>query len=154
MNTRTISILAAILLLAGLNTALPADQGQLDKYLSVADVQKVTGLTGLRQVPRNEEADGDLNYARPDGKIILSVSFYPSSAYASAKSSRTGFKSNVQGIGEEAFLGPRDGPPLFILAFRKGAHTVILNTELESSKSTRLSTEQLTAIAKLIASRM
>jgi hypothetical protein len=154
MNTRTISILAVLLLLAGLNSALPASQGQLDKYLSVADVQKISGLSGIRQVPRSEEADGDLNYARPDGKIILSVSFYPSSAYASAKSSRTGFKSNVQGVGEEAFSGPRDGPPLYILAFRKGAHTVILNTELESPTSSRLSMEQLTAIAKLMASRM
>jgi len=152
MNTRTISILAALLLLAGLNATLPAGQGQLNKYLSVADVQKVTGLSGIRQVPRSEEASGDLNFARPDGKLILSVSIYPSSAYASAKSSKYGFKSNVQGIGEEAFWGPRDGPPLFILTFRKGAHAVIINTEPESPPP--LTMEQLAAIAKLMASRM
>jgi len=154
MKKRTISILAALLLLAGLSSGLPAGQGQWDKYLSIADVQKLTGLSGIRQVPRGEEADGDLNYARSDGKIILSISFYPSSAYASAKSSKTGFKASVQGIGEEAFWGPKDGPPLYILAFRKGAYAVILNTELESQASSRLSSEQLAAIAKLLASRM
>jgi len=154
MNTRTISILAALLLIAGLNSTLPAGQGQLDKYLSIADVQKGTGLSGIRQVPKSEEADGDLNFARADGMLILSASIYPASAYASAKSSRTGFKSTVQGIGEEAFWGPRDGPPLYILAFRKGAYTIILNTELDSPTSSRLSMEQLAAIAKLMASRM
>jgi hypothetical protein len=154
MKTRTISILAVLLLLAGLSLVLPAGQGQQDKYLSLADVQKVSGLSGIKQVPRNAEADGDLNFARQDGKIILSVSIYPASAYASAKSSRTGFKSTVQGIGEEAFIGPAEGPPLYILAFRKGAHTVIINTELESRTSTRITMEQLTAIAKLMASRM
>ena len=154
MKIRTISILAALLLLlAGLSSVLPAVQGQQDKYLSVADVEKVTGLSGIRQVPRNAEADGDLNFARQDGKIILSVSIYPASAYASAKSSKEGFKSTVKGIGEEAFIGPADGPPFSILAFRKGANMVIINTELESG-STRLTMEQLTAIAKLMASRM
>ncbi len=154
MMTRTIPILAAFLLLAGLSLVLPAGQGQQEKFLSVADVQKLTGLTGIKLVPRNAEADGDLNFARQDGKIILSVSLYPASAYASAKSSKTGVKSAVQGIGEEAFVGPSDGPPLYILAFRKGANTIIINTELESRTSARLTLEQLTAIAKLMASRM
>jgi hypothetical protein len=153
MKARNISVLAVMLLLAG-SSALPrAGQAQHDKYLSVADVQNITMLTGVKKVPRSEDADGDLNFASQDGKIMLSVSIYPASAYASAKSSKTGFKSIVQGIGEEAFIGPKDGPPLYILVFRKGAYAVVINTELETGK-TRLTMEQLTAIAKLMASRM
>jgi hypothetical protein len=154
MRKRTISTLKLLLFLAGLSHWTLAGQVQIEKYLSVSDVQKITGLSGIKQVPKSEEADGDLNFARQDGKIILAMSIYPASAYSSAKSSKTGFKSSLQGVGEEAFVGPADGPPIYILAFRKGAFTVVINTELESKTSGRLSLDQLTAIAKLVASRM
>ncbi len=154
MGAKAATILVATLMLGGVAATRLASQSQYDKYIHGADVQKVTGITGVKLVPKTEEADGDLNFARPDGKIILSVSFYPASAFSSARSSRSGFKSSLKGVGEEAFVGPADGPPLYILAFRKGSFTIVLNTELEDKSSARLPLEQLVAIAKLIASRM
>jgi hypothetical protein len=154
MNLRKTWTVSATLFLAALGAALPAAQSQYAKYLSAADIELATGLKGVKQVPQSADADGDLNFARADGKLILSATFVPSSAYASAKSSEEGFKSTIKGVGEEAFVGPLGGPPLYILVFRKGAYAVILNTELEGTTRARLTIEQLTAIAKIIASRM
>jgi hypothetical protein len=154
MGVRAATVLVLLLLLGGPLSMRLAAQKQYEKYITTADVEKATGLSAVKLVPKTEEADGDLNFAGQDGKIILSVSFYPASAFSSARSSRSGFKSSLKGVGEEAFVGPADGPPLYILAFRKGSYTVVLNTELEDKSNARLQSEQLVAIAKLIASRM
>jgi len=154
MNVKRVCILVAAILTAGLGTMPAAQSDQFFKFLGIADVQKITGLQEIKLVPRTEDADGDLNFARADGQILLSLSFYPASAFASARSSKSGFKSAVQGVGEDAFVGPASGPPLFILAFRKGNYTVVLNTELDAKSKPLLTMEQITAIGKLIASRM
>jgi hypothetical protein len=151
MKLKMILTAAATLFLAAL---LLAAQTQYAKYLYVADIERATGLKGVKQVPQSADADGDLNFASEDGKLILSATFVPSSAYAAAKSSKEGFKSTIKGVGEEAFVGPLGGPPLYILVFRKGAFAVILNTELEDKTRARLTIEQLTEIAKIVASRM
>lgn len=154
MNVNRVFILAAAIVLAGLGTMSAAQSDQFFKFLGIADVQKITGVQEIKLVPRTEDADGDLNFARADGQVLLSVSFYPAGAYASARSSQSGFKSAVKGVGEDAFVGPAAGPPLFILAFRKGNYTVVLNTELDAKSKPVLTIEQITAIGKLIASRM
>lgn len=154
MNFRKTSILAAIFLLGSLCLMALAYSYQYAKFITVQDIEKVTGLKGVTPIQKSADADGDLNFARQDGKLILSASFLPTSAYAGAKSSREGFKSAYPGIGEEAFIGPAGNSPSFILVFRKAAYTVMLNTELESETSARLSIEQLVALAKIIASRM
>jgi hypothetical protein len=154
MNLKTTLTVSATLFLVALDAMLPAAQFQYAKYLTIADIEQVTKLKGVQQVPQSADADGDLNFARQDGKLILSATFLPSSAYAGAKSSKEGFKSKIQGVGQEAFVGPVSGPPLYILVFRKGAFAVILNTELEGTTRPRLTIEQLTAIAKIVASRM
>ena len=154
MYPKMMAILTAALLLAGLGTALLAESGPFDKFLTIDDVQKITGLKGVKQIQKGSDPEADLKFTRQDGVVILSATFLPTSAYAGAKSSATGFKSLIPGVGEEAFVGPASGPPLYILVFRKGAYTVMLNTELEGQKSTRLAIDQVVAIAKIIASRM
>jgi hypothetical protein len=154
MKSMKALFLAAALLMSGSAAGLLAQTDQFHKYLGVEDIEKVTGLKGIKRVPKSAEADGDLNFAGPDGKVILSASFYSSSAYKDARSSKAGFKSTIQGIGEEAFVGPAGPPPLFILAFRKGNYAVVLNTEVDGQTNARLPMEQIVAIAKVIASRM
>ena len=127
---------------------------QYAKFITVQDIERVTGLKGVTPIQKSADADGDLNFARQDGKLILSASFLPATAYVGAKSSPEGFKSLYPGIGEEAFIGPSGNSPSFILVFRKAAYTVMLNTDLESETKTRIPIEQLVALAKIIASRM
>jgi hypothetical protein len=154
MERRKLLILAIGLLLVWQGTGIPAYSFQYAKFLTTQDIEKVTGLKGVNPVPKNPDVDGDLNFAGPDGKVILSATFLPSTAYVGAKSSKEGFKSVVPGIGEEAFQGPAGASPSFILVFRKAAYTVMINTELEDQTRPRLPIGQLIAIGKLIASRM
>jgi hypothetical protein len=154
MNRRGSSTLIAALILAALGALGLAQSDQYNKYLGAVDVQKVAGSTGIKLVPKSPDAEGDLNFAGKDGQLLLSASFYPASSYASARSSKGGFKSSVSGVGEEAFVGPATGPSLFILAFRKGLYTVVLNTELDAKSAPRLPMEKIIAIAKIIAARM
>src|SRR5512143_3076926 len=154
MHFRKTSFRAAGFLVGSFWLILSAYSYQYAKFVTVQDIEKVTGLKGVTPIQKSADADGDLNFARQDGKLILSASFLPASAYVGAKSSQEGFKSVYPGIGEEAFVGPAGNSPSFILVFRKAAYTVMLNTELESETSPRLSIEQLAALAKIIASRM
>jgi hypothetical protein len=143
-------ILIAVILTVA---ALDGYAFQYAKFITVSDIETVTGLKGVTPLPKSADADGDLNFGRKDGKLILSVTFLPVSAYAGYRSSKEGYKSAVSGVGEEAFIGPAGNAPPFLLVFRKAAYAVMLNTE-PVDKSVRLSIEQLTALAKLIASRM
>jgi len=154
MKRRGISTLIASLTLAALGTLVLAQSDQYNKYLGANDVQKVTGSAGIKLVPKSPDAEGDLNFAGKDGQLLLSASFYPAGSYASARSSKEGFKAIVSGVGEAAFVGPATGPSLFILAFRKGLYTVVLNTELDAKSAPRLPMEQIIAIAKIMAARM
>lgn len=154
MNWRKSSILAASLLLAGLGSVGLADAFQYAKFLTVADIEKVTGLKGVNQVPKSPDVDGDLNFAGQDGKLILSATFLPANSYVGFRSSQNGFKSSVSGVGEEGFIGPAGNSPSFILVFRKGAFAVMLNTELEGKTGARIPIEKLIALGKIVASRM
>jgi hypothetical protein len=154
MNIRKISILAAGFLCVTLGIVVLAYSYQYAKFVTIQDIEKVTGLKGVNMMAKSADADGDLNFARQDGKLILSATFLPASAYVGAKSSKAGFKSTISGIGEEAFIGPAGDSPSYMLVFHKAAYTVILNTELENETRARLTLEQLTALAKIISSRM
>jgi hypothetical protein len=154
VNIRKLSILAALFLFSVLGAWALAGSFQYAKFLTVADIEKVTGLQGVNSMPKSQDADGDLNFSRQDGKLLLSATFLPANAYVGYKSSKEGFKSTVPGVGEEAFIGPAGNSPSYILVFRKGEYAVLLNTELEKGTTTRLPIEHLIALGKIIASRM
>jgi hypothetical protein len=145
--------LPAILLGIMLGAASLAGAFQYAKYLTVADIEKVTGLKGVTPIPKSADADGDLNFARKDGQVILSVTFLEATAYAGYRSSKQGFRSALAGVGEEGFVGPSGDEPPFIVVFRKAGFAVMLNT-IPEGKTTRLTLQQLTDLAKIIASRM
>jgi hypothetical protein len=149
----SISINVAFLMIILLGAAGLGHAFQYAKFLTAVDIEKVTGLQGVNPIPKSADADGDLNFARKDGKLILSVTFLPSNAYVGYKSSKEGFKSPISGVGEEAFIGPAGNTPSFILVFRKAGYAVMLNTEPEGD-TVLLPIQQLTELAKIIASRM
>ena len=154
MKLRERSTLAVLVLLAGLGTMVLAHARQYAKFVTIADIEKVTGLKGVIRVQKSADADGDLNFAGKDGKLIVSASFLPANAYVGYKSSTEGFKSAVSGVGEEAFIGPAGTSPSYILVFRKGAYAVLINTELDDTNHARVPIEQLIALGKIVASRM
>jgi hypothetical protein len=149
---REVRVPAAVFIIV-LSLASLAGAFQYARFLTVADIEKVTGLKGVTPIPKSADADGDLNFGGKNGQVILSVTFLDASAYVGYKSSKEGFKSPLSGVGEEGFIGPAGDEPSFIVVFRKASYAVMLNT-IPDGKTTRLSIKQLTELAKIIASRM
>lgn len=152
-------LLLAVFLLFNLATAFTTAAGPYDKYLTVADVEKVSGLTGIKIVPKNpaKGAGGDLNFATSDGKLVLMALFSGASLYAPSKQQAGYFKAAVPGVGSEAFSGPKNDPQ-FVLCFKKGVYCVTLSSFFniggDAKHPTMLTMDQLIALGKLVAPRI
>ncbi len=126
--------------------------------LTVADVAKVTGVQGLKMIPKDpaKKMIGDINFVRADGVKILSVTFETVDLKEFAKTKNSdSFKSvfigPVKGVGDEAYDGPPKMEP-FILSVRKGTHWMTISTSFDFKKDMKpiLIQDQLKKIAEII----
>lgn len=87
-------------------------------YLTIADVEKVSGISGIKLVPKNPSigAGGDLNFATADEKLVVMAGFHGASMYQ--KYSPEMIHSTLKGFGEEAFID-RSKEPATFLSFAK-----------------------------------
>jgi hypothetical protein len=135
----------------------PADL--YETYLTVDDVERISGLRDIKQMPFNplRFLGSDLNFVTCDNQKILSVEFSKARHYNTYKIFvPKNFKSSISGVGEEAFAGPdfKEQTP-YLLVFRQGDHTVSLTAATTSDFShNMLSLEQLVELAKIIAQRL
>jgi len=131
-------------------------QNPYEKYLTGADIEKVAAIKGVRPTPRGSVAgaSGHLNFADASGELILMVQFTDAKNYAGFKTKYA--KGAVSGVGDEAIQGAlMPGMPDNLLAFTKGTHCVVLTAFADFiKKKVYLTVDQLTALGKLIASRM
>ena len=129
------------------------------KLLTAADVSKVTGLAGVSLIPQDPSkgAGGDLNFALPNGKQILLVTFLDTNGYNQSKAMKGVYGGAVAGVGDEAFIGKVMGMDS-ILYFRKGARGAALSSFIDTDKgwpgSPYVNQQQLRQLAALILSRM
>ena len=98
-------------------------------------------------------------------KLILMVNFGTDSLYrrareqkemtvGSSKMPMVLYHADVPGIGDEAFDSP-PGPVQYVIYLRKGAKAASVTTYFDASgKKTRLTMEQLKAVAKIAADRL
>ncbi|SRR5260221_9821896 len=133
-----------------------------DPRLTVADVEKATGLKGLQLVAPGSVtgAGAGLNFATADKHMVLMVNFGPAALYQRAKQQKTYagmpmplFHADVPGIGDEAFDSP-PGPLQYVLYVRKGANAASFTAYYVSANKATLTMEQLKAVARIAASRM
>ena len=138
-----------------------------DPRMTVADVEKATGIQGVQLVaPRSQPGAGPgLDFVGPDHKLIVMVNFGTDSLYrrareqkemsvGSSKMPMVLYHADVPGIGDEAFDSP-PGPVQFVIYLRKGAKAASVTTYFDTSgKKTRLTMEQLKAVAKIAADRL
>ena len=133
-----------------------------DPRLTVADVEKVTGLKGIQPVAPGSVAGAGsgLNFAGPDKRMVLMVNFGTAALYRRAKEQKTVgglpmplFHADVAGIGDEAFDSP-PGPLQFVLYARKGAGAVSLTAYYVSANKATLTMSQLKQLAAIAVSRM
>ena len=160
MKNRTYVILAAGLsfTLCTLTISVLAASSPNDALLTVGDVAKVTGVRGLKIVPKDptKRMIGDMNFIREDGIKILSVTFeiVDLKEFAKTKKSdsfKSAFRGPVKGIGDEAYDGPPKMDP-FILSVLKGTHWVTISTSFDIKKGMKpiLTQDQLKKIAEII----
>ena len=73
------------------------------QYLTVQDVEKITGLQGVKLVPRDPSkgAGGDLNFANKDGKLILMVNrnLFSDMLYTQTRNMKGTVKEDIHGGG-------------------------------------------------------
>ena len=125
-------------------------------YLTVQDVEKITGLHGVKLVPpdASKGAGGDLNFADKDGKLILMVNRNLSSDmfYSQTKNMKDTVKADITGLGDAAFIGPA-GMLQYFVSFKKGKGSGTVSTFLGFT-GTLLPIDQVKKVAQQIASGM
>lgn len=153
-NKGLILAMAVVSLCVWLGQRTGAAQFSFDRLLSVADVEMVTGLKGVESVPQDyaRMIVGDLNFAQPDGTLLLRVNFWDLKTFEMAKG---GYPYPVDGLGDEAFEGPTGSVQHEELIFRKGDRAVVVASALDSKTNKPLvSGKPLRELARIIASRM
>jgi len=153
--------LAVLLVFTGLvlsaSTALSQTKAASGaQYLTVQDVEKITGLHGIKLVPADPSkgAGGDLNFANKDGDLILMVQRMLSSdaLYSQTRRMKGTVKADIAGVGDAAFTGPA-GDPQYFVSFKKGNGSGSAATFLSFS-GPRLPLDQVKKVARQIADGM
>ena len=142
---------------AASTTAPSGSPAEVSDLLTPADVEKVSGLTGIKAVARGSlpGAGGDVNFVGADGKLVVMANFFDGAQFEALKGTPN-YREALSGLGDAAFVGPSDTvmPTLYIVGFKKGDHTAILVTYFKSGASdTILTMDQLKALAAIVASR-
>jgi hypothetical protein len=154
---RIIWIVVAAVIVAGLLVPVFAT-GKFDNIVTTVDVEKATGLTGIKQVPReqkNKFRNGDINFVASDGAPLLMIEFRPDFVLDEMKADSGYFKAPIKGLGVEAFSSPAFDPQ-FSINLHKGRYVTVVTTHVDPKDKTRtvLKMDQLMAIAKIVADRM
>jgi hypothetical protein len=133
-----------------------------DTLITVADVEKVGGLTGIKQTVQGDR----LTFTTADNKTVLRVLVRSGgSLFKLTKTSKASVHASVSGIGDDAFDGPADDmnmapsgpdgkPQRYLLWFVKANTSVSLTTFANTSHPDfYLSQDKLRALAKIMVSR-
>lgn len=154
---KTLTLGIAILLAFASILSLRGQTNMYDKYLTVTDIEKVTGLSGVKPVPREPQkgAGGHLNFADKNGDMILIASFLTAAEYAYYRDEKSLVKDTIPGIGDEAIAGPAADPQYMFLA-RKGDKCVALSTFVDPAtpEKTLLTMDQVIALGKIVIERL
>ena len=129
-----------------------------ESMLSVADVEKVTGLTGVTLVPRDPSkgAGGDLNFATPGAGVVLMALFTGSTLYEQSKAAKGYLHAMVPGLGDEAFDGPQNSPvgEPYVIYVRKGAKAFSLSAFFGKDGKPTVSQARLRELAKGVVEKL
>jgi len=120
-----------------------------NNYLTVADVEKVTGINGLRVT---ETATGGLIFETGFlGTRIIEVLFGSPGLWKNEVIKNWSLYEPIPGIGDKAAV--REPHTAFRLIFAKGSHVVMVEAVPKDGK-VPLSRDQLIKISKIIDSRL
>jgi hypothetical protein len=137
----------------------------LARWITVADVEKVGGFTGITQAMLGDRVRFNIQGNLPVLEVEVH-SHFGDRLYKQTKATSTHVHASVSGIGDDAFDGPSDAmnmglPSLdgkrqpYLLWFLKGGTSVCLTTFANSfHPQFYLSQDKLRELAKIMVSRM
>jgi hypothetical protein len=136
----------------------PVASESYNNYLTAADIEKVSGMTGVKSIPRDpgKGAGGNLNFSASDDNLIVMVQFVNKSYYEGYKEVCKG-NNEITGLGDQAMRGATiPSYPENLVAFTKGNSCVALTVfaNMRETGKNMLTIEQATELARVIASRL
>ena len=139
-------------------TTVSASSSDASDLLTIADVEKVSGLTGIKTVERASVAGagGDVNFVTAEGKLVLIATSYDGAGFDALKDTPN-YREPLSGLGDAAFVGPAKDivETLYEVGVKKGDHGALLVTFFKSpSKETMLTMGQLKELAGIVESRL
>ena len=124
--------------------------------LTIADIEKVTGLPGVKLVPRNPKigAGGDLNFATADDNLLVMLVVADMDIFNQWKTGKNYVYKQLTNIGDEAYSAPGGGVQ-YIVFFKSGNEVASISSfqNFETGEAL-LTIEQLSELARIVASRM
>ncbi len=144
MKKNIIGIMLGVLILALCFTSIVTDaDNPFVKYLSVGEVEKATGLKGVKA-----NHNVFLIFNNIEGNMILRVRFTQSKDFE-RETKPEKYWAKVTGIGDKAKIGLPQAPCMLI--FTKGERMVTVYTFMDNKSGKYfLTAEQLKAISKAI----
>lgn len=125
---------------------LGADKNYYSKYLTVADVEKVTGMKGIKA-----NHNFSLHFNNSKGKEILIVRFHKSDTFDTITKDKNW--GPYTGVGDKAKIAIPN--MLYTIAFTKGENMAeVLSTIDPSTMKAYFNVDQLKAICQIIEKRI
>jgi hypothetical protein len=157
MKKMMVVLVILILSLGCVIGTISAAGSPFDKILTVADVTKVTGMTGLKLVDKDavQGAFGQINFTGSDGKVLLVVTIETHdpkefAKVAKTKSFQSLYAGPFKGVGDVTYESPVTGER-YMVAFMKGNHFATVSSTLNySTMKPIISMKQLREIAAII----
>lgn len=131
-----------------------------EDLLTPADVEGVSGLSGLQVVPYDPAigAGGDINIADAEGQLVaMLVEEGPETWDAWLTDGFTVGESYSPPVGDESFIGPNPDVSAtpYIFGFREGDTAIVLDTYfVDGTSATVLTIDQLRELAGIVESRL
>lgn len=144
------------------DTGSPAAKpGEVDPsaLLTPADVEAVSGLTGLKVVSYDPAvgAGGDVNIATAESQLVAMLLVEgPETWDAWLTDGYTVSEPVTPPVGDESFIGPNPDTSgmIYIFGFRKGDVAVVIDTYFDANGETILSVDQLRELAEVVEGRL
>jgi hypothetical protein len=100
-------------------------------------------------------ADGDLNFAKKTGELILTLKVISIDDFNTLKINKSYVHTQIEGIGDEAYTAPKSNLQPHIIFFRKGNKAVFLSTFLEANTNQPIITiSQMSGLASVVAQKL
>jgi len=123
--------------------------------IEVANISAFYDNVMLAEKDTAKGAEGDLNFAKKTGEMILMLKVTSLEDFNKMKNNKDYVHTKIEGIGDEAYTAPKGSLQPHIIFLRKGNKAVFLSTFLEADTNQPIITiSQMSGLASVVAQRL